>query len=147
MVSTLIGISLIAVPIIVFQSKYPDSSLDRITCTFLGGIGGALMASRCDKNALGFRWLGGVLGGGLTSNLAYYGSELWFTLQGEDASFNIFIIMVCSIPGLIAYAGVKRCSDRTFIDYRPLPTSLPDENQATSGTGNTRTPLLLGHRV
>jgi Na+/proline symporter len=145
MASTLTGILLIAVPVIVFQLEYPETPLDRKICTLLGGIGGALMASRCNKNALGFRWAAGMFGGAITSNLAYYGSVQWFMLV-DGPSVNIFIIFFCSIPGLIVYAIISRVSDRTFPDYIPIPSSHSEHKQAPSGPVTIHTPLL-GHRV
>jgi hypothetical protein len=142
MASTLTGILLIALPVIVFQFEYPETPLDRKICTLLGGIGGALMASRCDKNALGFRWAAGMFGGAITSNLAYYFSVQWFMLVGGP-SVNVFIIFFCSIPGLIAYAIISRCSDRTFPkEYSPIPSIHSDHNKATPGPSTIHTPLL-----
>jgi hypothetical protein len=115
-----IGLILVVAPAILFQAD-PETPLGmsweaghyRTLCTVLGGIGGALMARRGDNNYAGYRWAAGMFGGALTSNLSLYASAQYWLLAGE-ASVNIFIVLVCSIPGLIVYAIVRRCSDRTF---------------------------------
>jgi hypothetical protein len=129
-----VGVILVVAPVIIFQAD-PETQLGmsweaghyRTLCTVLGGIGGTLMARRGDNNYLGYRWAAGMFGGALTSNLSLYASAQYWLLAGE-ASVNIFIVLICSIPGLIVYAIVKRCSDRTFPIDTPNYASSNDKS-------------------
>jgi hypothetical protein len=123
----IVGILLVVIPVLIFQIN-PSTPLGRSWadgdyckfCTVLGGIGGLLMARRED-NALGFLWAAGMFGGAITAYLAYYASVEWIRFQNET-DVNVFIIMICSIPGLIVFACIKRCSDYTFpMNYASIP--------------------------
>ena len=129
-----VGLVLIVLPVILFQID-PASPLGRTDwgddssgycklCTILGGIGGILMSltRRDGNNSLGYVWAAGMFGGGVTSYLSFIASAQWVTFQDEP-NINVFIIMICSMPGLIIFACIKKCSDYTFPEeqYVPVP--------------------------
>lgn len=152
------GLLFVVLPVIFFQAD-PVTPLNRswqdgqyrMICIVLGALGGALMAKR-DDGSLGFRWAAGAVAGAITAGLSYQASEKVYENMGVP-SVNIFIILICSLPGFIAFLLVKRCSDYTFPEQ---PTCLTASNQRTapessSGRGKVTsdfpakqtTPLLL----
>jgi len=156
----LVGVLLIVLPLLFYQDQ-PEAPLNRtwedgqyrLICIFCGFLGGALMARR-ENGTLGFRWAGGAMGGATTAGLSYYASEKMFEDAGESSA-NIFIILICSLPGLIAYLVVKRCSDYTFPEHSSHHFNTSHRESKNSGSGNhsseyaaqQSTPLLIATKI
>jgi hypothetical protein len=109
----------------------------RSLCICAGAFGGILLTRSEANRQFGYKWVAGMLGGGITSAIAFYTSLVWL----EDAPVNgphtnIVLIMLCGVPGLIVYAIVKCCSDYTFPDsYQSIPTY---EGSSTSDSETKR---------
>ena len=154
----IIGVLLICIPIICLQLN-PDHPLGRewedgryrTICLILGGIGGSLMAAR-GGSALGYLWAGGFCGGLVTSALSYAASEEWYDLAGRG-QMNIFLIIISSIPGLIVYLIIKRCSDYTFphYQYEIVPdthyNAADNNNNGSSLSSRSQTTPLIAYKV
>ena len=142
----LIGIVLIAVPVIIFQvtpenpfgliEKYGWSRESyRNLCVTCGAIGGILL-SRTSSNSHdqsspiyrrdGYVWLAGLLSGITMSIISFILSSKIYDAT-DDTEFNIFPFLAGAILGFLVYISVKRCSDYTFpqrnMEYQPIPTN------------------------
>ena len=110
----------------------------RSLCICAGALGGILLTrSRSEASRqFGYRWFAGMLGGGITSVIAYYTSLVWLgDVPVGSPHTNIVLIILCGVPGLIVYAIVKCCSDYTFPEsYQSIPTYNPSEGSSTSGS-------------
>ena len=79
----------------------------------------------------GYRWVGGLLGGGLASGLAYLAS--WRIAQESSNDIvDLPLILFCCVPGLIVYSLIHQCSDWTF----PPPPSPPPQSSSSSSRQN-----------
>ena len=134
---------MIFVPIICLQLQ-PEAPMGldwsrenyRSLCICAGALGGTLLARPRSEASrqFGYKWVAGMLGGVITSVIAFYTSLVWLgdvTEGGPHA--NIVLIILCGVPGLIVYAVVKCCSDYTFPEsYQSIPTYNPSEGSSTS---------------
>ena len=146
----LIGIVLIAVPVIIFQvtPENPFGLMERYgwsrdsyrnLCVTCGAVGGILV-SRTSSNGQsssssssspiyrrdGYVWLAGLLSGITMSIIAFILSAKIYDAT-DDTEFNIFPFIAGAIPGFLVYISVKRCSDYTFpqrnMEYQSIPTN------------------------
>jgi hypothetical protein len=155
----LVGLILVVLPVILFQAD-PVTPLNRswkngqyrLICILLGALGGALIAKR-NNGGLGFRWAAGAVAGALTAGLSYQASEKVYE-NTEEPSVNIFIILICSLPGLVAFLVVKRCSDYSFPEqstrHQQPASAITPEASAWSGKdfpAKQTTPLLLATKI
>lgn len=107
----------------------------RSLCIFAGALGGILLTRSEVSRQFGYKWVAGMLGGGITSAVAFYTSLVWLGDVGGPHA-NIVLIMLCGVPGLIVYGIVKCCSDYTFPEsYQFIPTYNPTEGSSTSDSG------------
>jgi Na+/H+-translocating membrane pyrophosphatase len=110
----------------------------RSLCICAGALGGILLTRSEASRHVNYKWAAGMLGGGITSAIAFYTSLVWLGDVGDEGGphTNIVLIMLCGVPGLIVYAIVKCCSDYTFPEsYHSIPTTYnPPEGSSTSGS-------------
>eukprot|EP00529_Nitzschia_sp_RCC80_P032199 CAMPEP_0113456396 /NCGR_PEP_ID=MMETSP0014_2-20120614/8865_1 /TAXON_ID=2857 /ORGANISM="Nitzschia sp." /LENGTH=217 /DNA_ID=CAMNT_0000347847 /DNA_START=764 /DNA_END=1417 /DNA_ORIENTATION=+ /assembly_acc=CAM_ASM_000159 len=90
-------------------SSPPESSTTSSSCG--GGGGGRHQSRGCCRG--GYRWVGGLLGGALSSGLAYLASWM-ISLRAAGNIVDLPLILFCGVPGLILYSLVHQCSDYTF---------------------------------
>ena len=94
----------------------------------------------------GYRWVGGLLGGALSSGLAYLASWI-ISLHAAGNIVDLPLILFCGVPGLILYSLIHQCSDYTFppprnngqYDYQWIPSveeSRRGRSNSTGGTGS-----------
>jgi hypothetical protein len=139
--SHILGIAMICVPIICLQLQ-PEAPMGlnwsrenyRSLCIWAGAFGGILLTRNEASRQFGYKWVAGMLGGGITSAIAFYASLVWLgDVPVGGPNTNIVLIMLCGVPGLIVYAIVKCCSDYTFPEsYQSIPTYNPSEGSSTS---------------
>lgn len=152
-----IGVLVIVLPLLVYQDN-PEMPFNRtwedgqyrLVCILCGAIGGTFMARR-ENRVLGFRWFAGAVGGAITAWLSFFVSGKVYKDAGE-ASVNIFIILLCALPGFIGYLIIKRCSDYTFPDHPSHQSHTHQRGSSASGASSEypakqTTPLLIASRV